>query len=102
VENLFGRYFNCGDSDYARGVSIAFMVGAVRRARSPGSKFDTMPILKSAQGWNKSTAIKALFGAEFFSDAHLGDLRSKDAAMLIRGVWGMELPELEGMKRAEA
>lgn len=102
VETLFGRYFNCGDTAYTRAVSKCFLVGAVRRARSPGSKFDTMPILKSAQGWNKSTGIKLLFGAEVFSDAHLGDLRGKDAAMLIRGVWGMELPELEGMKRAEA
>jgi predicted P-loop ATPase len=102
VASLFGKYFNCGDTEYTRGVSLAFAVGAVKRVRSPGSKFDTMPILKSAQGWNKSTAIKTLFGAEFFSDAHLGDLRSKDATMLIRGVWGLELPELEGMKRAEA
>lgn len=102
VKNLFGSYFNCGDSDYVRAVSTAFMAGAARRPRKPGCKFDTMPILKSVQGWNKSTGIKALFGPEFFSDAHLGDLRGKDAAMIIRGIWGLELPELEGMNRADS
>ena len=50
VDQLFGSYFNCGIDDYTRAVSIAFMVGAVRRMRKPGIKFDTVPILKSPRG----------------------------------------------------
>ncbi len=101
VERLFGDYFNCGHDDYVRAVSRCFMVGAVRRMRSPGHKFDTMPILLGPQGWNKSTAVRTLFGDEWFSDADLGDLGSKDAAMLLRGIWVQEFAEIDGLRRAD-
>jgi predicted P-loop ATPase len=101
VEKLFSTYFNCGDDEYTRAVSICFTVGAVRRMRKPGCKFDTMPVLKSPQGWNKSTALKILFGAAFYSDADLGSLRDKDAAMKLRGIWVQEFAEIESLGRAE-
>ena len=78
VARLFPQYFNCEDDEYTRGVSHCFMVGAVRRMRRPGCKFDTMPILQSPQGWGKSTAIRTLFGLDYYSDAELGNLRDKD------------------------
>lgn len=101
VANLFGDYFNCGHDDYVRAVSRCFMVGAVRRMRSPGHKFDTMPVLLGPQGWNKSTAVRTLFGDEWFSDADLGDLGNKDAAMLLRGIWVQEFAEIDGLRRAD-
>jgi len=102
VEQLFPGYFNCGDEAYTRAVSVCFMVGAVRRMRRPGCKFDTMPILLSPQGWNKSTAIKELFGAQWHSDSDLGNLRDKDAAMKLRGIWVKEFAEIESLTRAES
>ena len=72
VAKLFGEYFKCGVDAYTRGVSIAFTVGAVARIRHPGCKFDTMPVLKGPQGWNKSTALRILFGDAYFSDTNLG------------------------------
>jgi predicted P-loop ATPase len=101
VERLFADYFHTEDDKYTSAVSRCFMIGAVRRMRHPGSKFDTMPVLKGPQGWNKSTGIKALFGAEWFSDADLGNLRSKDAALVLRGIWVQEFAELDAMNRAE-
>ncbi len=101
VQNLFGDYFNCGHDDYVRAVSTCFMVGAVRRMRSPGHKFDTMPVLSGPQGWNKSTAVRALFGDSWFSDADLGDLGSKDAAMLLRGIWVQEFAEINAVRNAD-
>jgi hypothetical protein len=100
VENLFGQYFNCGGDEYTRAVSKCFMVGAVRRMRRPGCKFDTMPVLKSPQGWNKSTAIKVLFGADWFSDADLGNLSNKDASMKLRGIWAQEFAEIDSLSHA--
>ena len=100
VANLFAQYFNCGHDDYVAAVSRCFMVGAVRRMRSPGHKFDTMPVLLGPQGWNKSTAVRTLFGDEWFSDADLGDLGNKDAAMLLRGIWVQEFAEIDGLRRA--
>ena len=102
VERLFPDYFNTEDDDYARAVSVCFMAGAVRRQRSPGCKLDTMPVLRSTQGWNKSTGLKVLFGDEYFSDADLGDLKNKDAPLLLHGIWLQEFAELDGMRRAES
>ena len=58
-----------------------------------------MPIFEGAQGARKSTAVKALFDP-WFSD-ELADLGSKDAAMQTRGVWGIEVSELDAMSRME-
>jgi len=102
VEKLFGYYFNCGDDAYTRAVSLCFMIGAVRRMRRPGCKFDTMPILKGPQGWDKSTGVKILFGEEFWSDANLGSLRDKDAALKLRGIWVQEFAEVDSLTRSEA
>ena len=101
VERLFSDYFNCGDDAYTRAVSICFAVGAVRRMRQPGCKFDTMPVLQSPQGWLKSSAIKALFGTTWYSDADLGNLRDKDSAMKLRGYWVQEFAEIDSLTRAE-
>ena len=47
----------------------------------------------------KSTAIKALFDPWFTDE--LADLGSKDAAMQTRGVWGIEVSELDSMARTD-
>ena len=101
VAKLFGEYFKCGVDAYTRGVSIAFMVGAVARIKHPGCKFDTMPVLKGPQGWNKSTALRTLFGDAYFSDTNLGSLTNKDASMKLRGIWGFEFSEIESLRRHE-
>jgi len=101
VERLFSDYFQCGDDAYTRAISVAFAVGAVRRMRKPGSKFDTMPVLKGAQGVGKSSGLKALFGAEWVNDTDLGNLRDKDAPLKLRGKWLHEFAEIESLTRAE-
>lgn len=102
VDRLFSNYFECDDTDYTRAVSRCFLVGAVRRQRQPGCKFDTMPALKGPQGYYKSTALRVLFGDEWFSDADLGSLRDKDAAMKLRGIWLQEFAEIGSLNRADA
>jgi hypothetical protein len=101
VNSLFSRFFKCADDAYTRAVSRCFMIGAVRRMRRPGSKFDTMPVLRSPQGWGKSSAVRILFGADWYSDADLGNLRDKDSAMKLRGIWVQEFAEIESLTRAE-
>lgn len=101
VAKLFGDYFSCGIDAYTRGVSIAFMVGAVARIRKPGCKFDTMPVLKGPQGWNKSTGLRVLFGNDYFSDTNLGSLSNKDAPMKLRGIWGYEFSEIDSLRKHE-
>ena len=101
VEGLFARYFGVADDAYSRAVARCFMVAAVRRQRRPGVKFDTMPVLRGRQGTGKSTGVKALFGADWFSDADLGDLKNRDAVLQLGGIWGQEMAELQGLRRVD-
>lgn len=101
VESLFSDAFKCGRDDYTEAVSRCFMVGAVARQRQPGCKFDTMPVIKGQQGSLKSTGIRDLFSPDWFSDAELGDLRNKDAAMNLEGIWVHEFAELAGIRASD-
>jgi predicted P-loop ATPase len=72
----------------------------VARIYKPGAKVDCCLILEGVQGLKKSTALRTLAGEQFFTD-ELADLGSKDAAMQTRGVWIIELAELDSMSRSE-
>jgi putative DNA primase/helicase len=65
----------------------------------PGCKNDTCLVLEGPQGLLKSTALRTL--AVPFTD-EISDLGTKDAAMRVRGVWIIELAELDAMGRTEA
>jgi hypothetical protein len=69
------------------------------RALTPGCRVDTMLILEGEQGLMKSTALRTL-GGEWFSDARL-DFSNKDTLLLLQGRWIIEMPELEGMNKAD-
>ena len=100
VETWMTPMLGVEDTKYNRAVGQHWLVSSVARGLHPGSKVDTMPILEGPQGLNKSTAIKALYGAEFFSDS-LSDIGNKDALMELQGVWGLEVAEMHGMTMAE-
>lgn len=101
VDGFFRMYAGAlGDSEYPEIVSRRFLISAVARGLKPGCKVDTMPILEGAQGLKKSTLLKTLFGAQFFSD-ELSEIGSKDAKMEMQGVWGIEIAEMHRMNAAE-
>ena len=56
-------------------------------------------ILEGAQGIKKSTALKTI-ADPWFTD-EIADLGSKDAALQTRGVWLIEIAELDSMNRTE-
>ncbi len=99
LEAWLSEYTGAAPAAYHREVGRAILIAAVARIYEPGCKVDTVPIFEGAQGARKSTAVKTLF-APWFSD-ELADLGSKDAAMQTRGVWGLEVSELDAMSRAE-
>jgi predicted P-loop ATPase len=78
-----------------------FLISAVARVFEPGCKVDHVLILEGPQGSGRSTAVRILAGDEFYSD-QLSEIGGKDASMQIRGVWIMELAELEPLLRAES
>ena len=77
------------------------LVAAVRRARQPGCKFDTVPVLEGKQGTGKSTAIRILAGDENFSDQPIKWDDQKQQQEAVRGVLIYEISELVGLRKAD-
>ena len=75
------------------------LVGVAARGLEPGCKMDTMLVLCGPQAAKKSSSLRALVGAQWFSDTRL-DLASKDALQHFRRPWVHEFAELEGMSKA--
>lgn len=101
LDTWLSTYLGAEDTAYSREVGRMMLIAAVARIYQPGCKVDTMPILEGAQGIGKSTALKTLFGADWFSDTPL-DLDSKDRFVALRGKWCIEMAELDSLRRAEA
>ena len=100
IDNWLVDYMGCVASPYVTAIAPRILIGAVARARRPGCKLDTMPVLEGPQGIGKSTAIRYLFGERFFID-DLSDFSSKDSFQLIQGAWAVEVAELSAMAKAE-
>lgn len=86
---------------YLELVGRYYLIQAVSRVRAPGQKADSVLILEGAQGQGKSTALRVLFGDPWFSDTPI-DIGSKDAYESIRGLWCIELAELDSLNKADA
>ncbi|TAN59443.1 MAG: P-loop ATPase [Magnetospirillum sp.] len=93
-------YLGAADTRLNRAFGSAWMISAVARIMRPGAKVDHMLILEGPQGAKKSTALKVLAGEEWFTD-ELAEIGSKDAAQQMRGVWIIEIAELDAIGRAE-
>lgn len=94
--------FGAESNPYVLAIGAKMLIAAVRRVRQPGVKFDHVPVAQGGQGLGKSTAFGVLFGQEWFSDDLPDDLSDKDAAMALRGVWGLEMAELTQLLASEA
>jgi predicted P-loop ATPase len=92
--------FGCPSDNYYKAVGSKLLIAAVRRVRKPGCKYDQLVVLEGPQDIGKSTAILILFGADWSTD-RISDLSSKDAAIDLRGKWGVELPEIEHLIKAD-
>ena len=99
VDGWLSRYLGADDTEYSRAVGSRWLISAVARILRPGAKADCCLILEGPQGIRKSTALRTLAG-EYFTD-ELADLGSKDAAMQTRGVWIIELSELDSLSHSE-
>jgi len=95
------RAFGAADTPYTRGVAAKTLIAAVRRVRQPGCKFDTMPVLEGVQGAGKSRTVRRLFGEDWFTDSMPPDLKSKDGAQAVLGVWCVEFAEIEHLIRTD-
>ena len=99
LERWLSTYLGVGDTSYSRAIGSRWLISAVARIYRPGVKADCCLILEGPQGIKKSTALKTLAGP-YFTD-ELADLGSKDSALQTRGVWIIELSELDTLSRSE-
>lgn len=97
LETIFIDCFGVQDSIYSREVGKKFFVGAVRRVFLPSSKMDYIPVLVSDEGFGKSKFIKRV-GKIWGSDTFYTFSGSKEAYEQLRGVWIVEIPEINGVQ----
>ncbi len=100
IDDWLSLYMGVDTSEFVRAVGPKFLIGAVARVYRPGCKNDTCPIFEGPQGAQKSTALRCLASDDFFSD-DIAELGSKDSVMQTRGVWIIELSELDAMSSSE-
>jgi len=97
LERIFIDCFGVPESQYSREVGLKFFVGAVRRVFIPASKMDYIPVLVSEEGLGKSKFIRRM-AKMWGSDTFYTFNGSKEAYEQLRGVWLMEIPELNGIQ----
>ena len=94
-------YLGCEDTPLNRAIGWLMLIASVRRARSPGCKFDQICVLEGVEGINKSTVIRVLAGDENFSDQSVLNVSDREAQEQLEGVWLHESADLTGLKKAE-
>jgi predicted P-loop ATPase len=102
VEDVFIKYLQADDTEYIRTVTRKTFAAGVARIYVPGIKFDCVPVLDGDQGIGKSTILKDLVTADFYSETlSLTDMDDKSGAEKLQGFWVVEIGELAGMKKAD-
>lgn len=102
VETLFIRNGGAPDVPIVRAMTRCWLVGAIKRAREPGAKFDNIMVLEGPQGHGKSSALGALVpDPGFFTDCLAVGDNPKITIEQTRGKWIVELAELAGFSRRE-
>lgn len=99
LQSWLADYLGVDPSPYSTAVGSRWMIAAVARVFEPGCKADCCLILEGEQGIRKSTALRVL-AQPWFTD-EIADLGSKDAALQTRGVWVIEIAELDSMSRSD-
>jgi hypothetical protein len=101
IDSWLSVYLGAEDNPLNRAIGRAVLIGAVRRAREPGYKFDFVMVLEGEQGSGKSSALRTLAGDANFSDAEILSADPREQQELIVGVWIFELSELAGLRKTE-
>ena len=101
AETLFIDYLGADDTPYHRAAARLMLLAAVTRVYEPGHKFDYVPILEGVQGKGKSTFISIL-GHLWAQELVVTDVEKPDKMIeQMQGAWIMEIPELQGFRKAE-
>lgn len=100
VDSWLEVYFGVASSPAVDIFQRATLIGAVARAVEPGCKNDTMLVIEGKQGIGKSSAISALAGKDWFSDAPF-EPGSVNSYLGMRGKWIIEWSEMAASKAVD-
>ncbi len=100
IETFFQNVFATEDNTYTRSVARVFFLSAVARALRPGCFTKHILVVQGPQDFNKSRVMAAL-GGEWHREINVSVSTEKDFFMSIQGVWLVELPEMDSLRRAE-
>lgn len=93
------QYAGADDTPANRWIGQALLCAMVARALSPGCIQRFVVIFEGEENIGKSTLVKAL--GHPWAHTLSRDVDTKDAMMLLRGCWAMEVPELDSFSRSE-
>jgi putative DNA primase/helicase len=103
INNLLTTYAAVAAEDetlsYIQAIGSRWMIGAVARIFNAGVKVDSALVLVGKQDLLKSRFF-AVLGGDWFTD-QIPDLKSKDAAIQLAGVWIIEFAELKSIRSAD-
>jgi predicted P-loop ATPase len=99
IDSWLSHYLGAEPNEYTAAVGARWLISAVARIYRPGVKADCCIILEGPQGLKKSTALRIL--ADPWYTDEIADLGSKDAALQTRGIWIIELAELDSISRSD-
>ncbi|HUX18994.1 MAG TPA: virulence-associated E family protein [Acidithiobacillus sp.] len=92
--------FEVPPTPYTQAIAKNVLIGAVARVMRPGCKMDNMMVLEGGQGIGKTSAVRALAGAEWYAEVTEA-AGSKDFYQCLRGKWFVEFGDLAGMRHTE-
>ena len=101
VENLLPAMLGAEKNEYTTAVMRLIMMGAVSRIYHPGCKFDYMMVLVSDQGIGKSTFLRLMTLNDSWFNDNFSTLDGDRAIEKLRGMWIVELAELQATKRTK-
>lgn len=101
VENLLPTMLGVEKTEYSIQVMRIFMLGAVKRIFYPGCKFDYMLVLVGEQGGYKSSFLRFLAINDEWMHDNFNSLEGDKAFEKLRGMWIVELAELQATKRSK-
>lgn len=101
IDTLLPTMLGAEESEYVAAVMRVFMLGAIHRAYRPGCKFDYMLVLVGSQGIGKSAFLRFLALSDIWYNDNFNSLDSDHAVEKLRGMWIVELAELQATKRAK-
>lgn len=103
IDTFFVDYFGAAGTEFNCAAGRLWLIAAVRRARKPGTKFDTMVVLEGVQGSEKSSALEVLaIREEWFTDSLPFNATQKVFIEHTLGKWIIEFAELSGLRKSDS